>query len=114
MLRGALLATFAGVALACGDGPSDPCEDPVSFASTIRPEVTLPYCEGCHASTPSGVARNGAPAGYDFDDPQRVSALAFELANAITSGTMPPSRYSAPSAAERERVVEWRRCGYAP
>jgi uncharacterized membrane protein len=116
----ALTATAALLAAlgACGgeDPPPDPCAPPPRFAelSTTVLEVS---CVECHSARVTGVARRGAPVGVDFDSFALAEPSKAALADAITSGRMPP-----PSAANvtpttpegRELAAGWRTCGYAP
>jgi hypothetical protein len=59
----------------------------------VRAQIFAPNCLGCHSSTLSGSARNGAPASVNFN----TYALATSGTNEtravarVTAGTMPPS-----------------------
>jgi cytochrome c5 len=64
-------------------------------------------CNRCHASTLSGAARNGAPDGYDWDDPAAVRMYAALVRDAVgVSNFMPPSAPQ-PSCDDRRRLVRW-------
>ena len=74
------------------------------------------WCTGCHHTELTGDARQGAPAGVDFDDREAVLRQGERII-ARASGeapTMPPVGGS--TDAERERLALWLRCemGQAP
>lgn len=100
--------------IACGgDDALDPCASPVGY-STVAAEVIQAYCLGCHAQALSGRFRNGAPVGLNFDRYEDVAPIASDVANAITSGIMPPANQTRPTPAERDVVSRWRTCGFLP
>jgi cytochrome c5 len=77
------------------------------------------YCTSCHSSTLSGVARNGAPDGHDFDSLDGILLVAEHIDENAAFGPdasneeMPPSG-PAPTEAEREMLGAWLACESAP
>jgi uncharacterized membrane protein len=77
------------------------------------------YCTHCHSMSLSGTARNGAPAGHNWDDYDSIAAHASEIDRAAAYGPkamndfMPPEE-PRPTAAERTRLGEWLACEFAP
>lgn len=85
----------------------------------------------CHSALATGTARNGAPAGLDFDAPGTVATPAdaqlqatglanirehaSEIFAAIEDGTMPAGTAEAPAAAidalQKEQIRNWLACG---
>ena len=98
----------------CGqDLEDESCnESVVTYASDLLPMVVEPYCLQCHSDFVRGTNRRGAPDDLNFDDRESVSSNAERIANAITSGLMPPSDQPRPSPELRELAVSWRRCGF--
>jgi hypothetical protein len=122
--RGAGLAATAallgalGALAACGgeEPPPDPCATPPRFTE-LSGSVLQVSCLGCHSQRVSGLARRGAPVGVDFDTFALAEPSKAALADAITSGRMPPTSASnvVPTTAEgRQLAAGWRTCGYAP
>ena len=76
------------------------------------------YCTRCHSSTRTGLAREGAPTGHDFDSLAGILAVAEHIdqhAAAGPAGTnteMPPSDPK-PTQEEREQLGEWLACEQA-
>jgi uncharacterized membrane protein len=106
------LATLGfSTTLGCGD-PVDPCEAAPTYTGQVAALLEA-RCLGCHASTLSGEARQGAPEGLDLDDLARLEPHLEQVADAITAGWMPPSD-GAPLTTREERslVAAWRACGY--
>jgi uncharacterized membrane protein len=74
------------------------------------------YCQRCHASTVTDLARMGAPADHTFDTAEQIRALSHhidELAAAgpaATNTEMPPDG-AMPTGAERLQLGEWLACG---
>ena len=66
-------------------------------------------CNGCHASTVEGQARQGAPSGLDFDNLATVRDEAGELYEEVVDGSMPPGAPLPDAKAEDVRV--WLACG---
>jgi uncharacterized membrane protein len=73
------------------------------------------YCQGCHASTVTGAARNGAPTDHSFDTVEQIRAQSEHIDGlaaagpAATNTAMPPSA-PVPSMAERLQLGEWLAC----
>ncbi len=65
----------------------------------------LGACTGCHATTRSGAARGGAPAGVDYDNYTVAVANAARADARIQAGTMPPG--AGLGAAERTAFSAW-------
>ena len=65
------------------------------------------YCTRCHSSTLTGVARNGAPPGYDWDDETAVRAHLDVIRSAVGVGNFMPPSAPTPTCAERQRIVRW-------
>jgi uncharacterized membrane protein len=74
------------------------------------------YCQRCHASTVTDLARMGAPVDHTFDTVEQIRALSHhidELAAAgpaATNTEMPPDG-AMPTEAERLQLGEWLACG---
>ncbi len=65
------------------------------------------YCTRCHSSTLTGIARNGAPDGFDWDVQATVLMYLPMIRDAVgVSNFMPPDA-PAPTCAERQRLVRW-------
>jgi cytochrome c5 len=78
---------------------------------------TSSYCTRCHATALTGAAaRNGAPAGANFDDVCSIRARvqimdAYAGSGANGTFTIMPIGPPAPTLAERARLSEWLACG---
>ncbi|MCA1663869.1 MAG: hypothetical protein LC659_06310 [Myxococcales bacterium] len=77
-----------------------------TWTSFARP-LFATDCTRCHSSTLSGSARNGAPAGYDWDVEAAVRAHLGEIRGAIGVGNFMPPSDPRPTCDERRRVVRW-------
>lgn len=108
-----LLSLVSVVVLGCGEDTPEVCSQPVRFPA-LSASVLQPYCAECHSSLQQGQARNGAPEALDFDTYEDVEPVAAAVANAITSGSMPPATLPRPDPAERQLAEDWRRCGFLP
>lgn len=84
--------------------PDLPAGTVVSWCRDARP-VLERWCIGCHASTRSGAARNGAPAGVDYDTYALASANADRGLARMQAGSMPPGG-SVPQGDVRT-VAQW-------
>lgn len=113
------IATLALALTACGsdeeEGPDaeslgiDCSDDIPTFAQVTAFETV---CTNCHDSSLSGAARNGAPAGYDFDRYERAADEAGEIAEYVDEGLMPPPDSGLSiTAAERQAILRWAVCG---
>lgn len=73
------------------------------------------YCQRCHASTVTGLARNGAPADHAFDELVDIRVFADHIdlkagaGPAATNTSMPPGAPT-PTGAERSQLSEWLAC----
>ena len=120
-----LAAGIAILPLACHDdhdhaggvstGAVCPISSTLTYASFGQPFFTT-YCQRCHASTVTDLARMGAPVNTTFDTVEDIrfhSHHIDELAAAGPAGTnteMPPDG-AMPTAAERLQLGEWLACG---
>lgn len=110
-----LLLPLVLIAACGGDEGPDPCADAPTYTNDIT-AIVADHCIGCHDVDLAGAARSGAPAGKNFNTFDDIEPHLMDFADAITSGRMPPM--DAPgvtpvTAADRQTVSEWRRCGYA-
>jgi uncharacterized membrane protein len=91
--------------------PPDSDLDYVTFGR----EFMIDYCTSCHSSDLTGVARNGAPEGYDFDTLEGILAEMAEIDEWAAAGpaaintAMPPSA-PIPTEDERRQLGEWLAC----
>jgi uncharacterized membrane protein len=121
-----LVVALAVLPLACEDD-HDHATDGVSTRSECPTSSTLTYanfgqaffaayCQRCHGSTVTGLARMGAPADHSFDtvdDIRRFTHHIDELAAAgpaAVNTQMPPDAPT-PTEAERRQLGEWLACG---
>jgi uncharacterized membrane protein len=65
------------------------------------------WCTRCHSTTLVGGARNGAPVGYNWDDPASVRTHLSEIRNAVGVANFMPFNPPDPTCAERQRIVRW-------
>lgn len=65
------------------------------------------YCTRCHSATLSGVARNGAPDGYNWDDEAAVRMHLDVIRSAVGVGNFMPPSAPTPACDERRRIVRW-------
>lgn len=124
-----LVLALAVAAVGCGPSAPDRV-DAAALAptgSTCPPGSTLTYesfgraffeeyCQRCHASSVTGVARRGAPATVTFDDVAEIrrQSVAIDLRAAAgpnAVNTDMPREFPVPSLAEREQLGEWLACG---
>ena len=74
------------------------------------------YCNRCHASGVSGLARAGAPTDVNFDTLEGVRREAANIdrwsgaSDTVTNTSMPPGGTS-PSVEERRKLSQWLACG---
>jgi uncharacterized membrane protein len=96
---------------ACGAEGPDPCEGGPSYERDIAPIVAA-RCTSCHSEALFESARAGAPVGVDLDTPDLAEPRFDAIADAITSGRMPPSD-GPPTTTREERALAsaWRACG---
>ncbi|HEX9102256.1 MAG TPA: hypothetical protein VF997_08640 [Polyangia bacterium] len=77
-----------------------------TWASFAR-DLFASDCTRCHSSTLTGLARNGAPDGYDWDVESAVRAHLDVIRSAVgVANIMPPSA-PLPTCDERRRLVRW-------
>ena len=63
------------------------------------------YCTSCHSTTATN--RNGAPAGYDWDDEASVRAHLAMIRDAVGVGNYMPPLAPLPACDARARLVRW-------
>ncbi|MGC4065950.1 MAG: hypothetical protein QM784_15130 [Polyangiaceae bacterium] len=68
-------------------------------------------CTGCHSSTLSGAARDGAPSDINFDVYASAKTHATHAVGELDEGAMPPSSLPKPSQAVVDAIVKWAACG---
>jgi uncharacterized membrane protein len=126
----------AALAAACG-GSSAPAHDHAGSGATCPPGSTLRYqgggngttepadfgqaffatCVTCHASALTGLARSGAPVGFDFDTLAGIRLHAVHIDAAAAAGPdnpagpwlMPPA--GGVAVADRSLLGQWLACG---
>lgn len=93
-----------------GDEAPDCDSQALTYQTTGAPFVNT-WCRGCHASALPADMRQGSPAQTNFDSLEQVRAASARILARATgeAPTMPPA--GGPSAAERERLARWLRCG---
>lgn len=102
-----------------GDGNGNgntPCTD-LTYANFAAGFMTA-YCTDCHSSALSGVDRQGAPDGFDYDTLEGVKAqlerIRVRAVEAVQDGDVspmpPPTADAFPTAAELEQLAEWIDC----
>lgn len=75
-------------------------------------KVLRPKCLGCHSSERTGVSRNDAPEGLDFDTYEGASQSRNDIVKfAVDRMTMPPIQSLALSDAEKRALENWRLLG---
>lgn len=81
-------------------------------ANGILEKVFRPKCLGCHSSERTGVSRNGAPEGLDFDTYEGASQSRNDIVKfAVDRMSMPPIQSLALDDAEKQAVANWRLLG---
>jgi len=79
-------------------------QDTVTYTADIK-TVLDSRCISCHASSLQGAARNGAPAGVNFDTYNAAVASGNRANVRIQAGTMPPAGGIPQS--ERDLFQQW-------
>ncbi len=113
-----LLAAAFTVGVAC-DQDDDGDEEGDELAQVDCDAVEVPRfedmsaiwnsCVGCHSSTLTGDARQGAPRDFDYDSHEAATLDPFETAEVVIEDEMPPS---APLSDEaKEQLSIWAQCG---
>ncbi len=119
---GGLAARFAVGAMlvataACGGTSANPtsgslsgtdCSQAVPAYSAL---TIWPLCTGCHSSTLSASARQGAPSNVNFDSYAPAVRAASEAAMQVSGGEMPPAGHTQPSSDEKTALYQWALCG---
>lgn len=119
-MKNALLLAFLLGASACGsDGGSGtgslcPPTNPPTYESFGQTFFGT-YCTSCHASTRTGVARGGAPAGYDYDSLAGIRKDLASIDEVAAAGpdatnTSMPEGLPTPSAADRTALGQFLAC----
>lgn len=72
------------------------------------------YCTKCHSSSQTGLARRGAPAGYDFDMPETIAKEKKDIIEyTVEKKKMPPFFTNPkPDDQERGKLKDWLNCEY--
>ena len=80
----------------------------------IRAMVFQTNCLGCHSTELSGAARNGAPAGADYDTYSDASKNGDGAVNrGVTAMDMPPASASNPLTDEQKQALKnWKALGF--
>ncbi len=92
-------------------GVVDPCHDSLATWENVAKPFLDNWCTACHSSEVSGVDRQGAPEGIDFDRWELAAPFAQLIrSSALVDGPrMPPA--GGTQADERAAVDEWVECG---
>ena len=95
-------------------GATCPAGSTLDYETFGRPFMES-YCVRCHSSELEGIARNGAPAGHDFDTLPGILIVAehidqFAAAGPDSVNEMMPPNGDKPSIEEREQLGEWLAC----
>ena len=83
-------------------------------ATSIVPtyaQVDFSTCTTCHASTLTGLARNLATVGVDFDTYEGAKANAARAVVRLVAGSMPPVGSNKPSTTVEQAIMTWSDCG---
>ncbi|MEM7019593.1 MAG: hypothetical protein AAF512_19935, partial [Pseudomonadota bacterium] len=81
----------------------------------IRARIFAGSCLGCHSSTLSGINRNGAPAGINFDTFEAAMQSGERaVARGAISMTMPPSASGLPPLTQEQAaaLTAWQMAGF--
>ena len=102
-------ATCDGGPSACRDEPAATgCEETAPGFSEV---TAFAKCSNCHSTLRSEGARNGAPAGVDFDSESAAVSKASEAAALVRSGVMPPAGSGVSlSDSEKQALLRWSEC----
>lgn len=116
LLGAAAIPSAAG----CGGGSSSTSGNqsvcpPNSTAAQERGfDLVADKCRNCHDSSLSGAARNGAPAGKDYDKQSVVTATADAISNRLASTAAPMPPDGKLPANEISDIETWIDCGAKP
>ncbi len=120
--RSSILAAAILCILACGGSGGGgrstgaTCETSSTLTyATFGQSFMTSYCTRCHASTISGVARNGAPVSVNLDS---LTGIRAHLSDIDAQAAAGPDRTNAfmplgslkPTQAEREQLGAWLAC----
>ena len=117
MTRSLCIAAAAAALLWAGGGCGDkidavqpltdsgPCPASVTYDDPIE-AILARHCTSCHAADQAGAARNGAPAGVDYDTFAGAAASAQRARARINNDTMPPGTPKV-SADDKALVACW-------
>jgi hypothetical protein len=83
--------------------PGDPIDG--DTWATFAQGFFASYCTTCHSSTATN--RQGAPAGYNWDDETSVRAHLAMIRDAVGVGNYMPPIAPTPSCEMRARIVRW-------
>ena len=122
-----LVAGVAALPLACDDDHHHGTVEGTPTESTCPTTQTLTYanfgqafftsyCQRCHASAVTGLARMGAPADHVFDQVEDVRLLSDHIDELAAAGpasvnTQMPPDAPLPTEQERRQLGEWLACG---
>ena len=120
-----LAAGIAVMPLACDDDHHPVAGVPTESVCPISSTLTYAnfgqaffssYCQRCHASTVTGLARMGAPADHTFDAVEEIRPLEMHIDELAAAGpaavnTVMPPDGAMPTEAERRQLGEWLACG---
>ena len=119
-----LAAGIAVLPLACDDDHDEqgvpteavcPTTQTLTYAS-FGQAFFAGYCQRCHASTVTGLARMGAPTDHTFDTVEQIRSMSDHIDEHAAAGPsavnteMPPDAPT-PTEAERRQLGEWLACG---
>lgn len=105
----AVLAIHA-VLGACGNDSNPECEASFLRYGNFGSPFLANWCRACHSATLPPDMRQQAPDDVNFDTLEEIRAWSIRIDRTAGAGaTMPPA--GGPSAAEREMLTEWLRCG---
>ncbi|WP_434382980.1 hypothetical protein [Melittangium boletus] len=117
VVRAVLGALSVLVLSACGEPTGTSCPpDSTLTAANFGTDFMTRYCNRCHAASLSGSARQGAPAGVNFDTLDAVRRQTEDIDRWSGAGPngentqMPPSG-PIPTSEERRQLSEWLACG---
>jgi cytochrome c5 len=116
LLGAAAIPSAAG----CGGGSSSTTGNqatcpPNSDAAQKRGfDLVQAECRNCHDSSLSGAARNGAPAGKDYDVQSVVTSTADAISNRMSSAAAPMPPDGKLPAGDIADIETWIDCGAKP
>jgi uncharacterized membrane protein len=114
--RSPLALLFTALLLpACGGEPAQAQADPDVDCGAVKvptfPEVSAFHkCINCHSTTKVESARQGAPAGVDYDTYAAAMANAHAGMEQVYKDLMPPPGYADLNEAEKNQIYRWASC----